>query len=146
MPSSRTVVRSNPDRLLLKSGHADEVLKLGEELIELGIRQIEESHDEGETAMEIEECIPAIVKALEQSSMAKADKLAWAVDTVLKDDYGIFHTLGEYLDRPHTKADWNTLADRLLRQLRAMKHSRDKSDSHRNYVPRPIYQLDRSCP
>jgi uncharacterized Zn finger protein len=119
---------------LLKTGHADEVLKLGNELIELGIRQIEESHDEGETAMEIEECMPAIVKALEQSCMAKADKLAWAVDTVLKDDYGIFHTLGEYLDRPHTKADWNTLADRLLKQLRAMKHSRDKSDFHRNYV------------
>ena len=119
---------------LLKTGHADEVLKLGNELIELGIRQIEESHDEGETAMEIEECMPAIVKALEQSSMAKADKLAWAVDTVLKDDYGIFHTLGEYLDRPHTKADWNTLADRLLKRLWAMKHSRDKNDFHRNYV------------
>ena len=119
---------------LLKTGHADEVLKLGNELIELGIRQIEESHDEGETAMEIEECMPAIVKALEQSSMTKADKLAWAVDTVLKDDYGIFHTLGEYLDRPHTKADWNTLADRLLKRLWAMKHSRDKNDFHRNYV------------
>jgi len=119
---------------LLKTGHADEVLKLGNELIELGIQQIEESHDEGETAMEIEECMPAIVKALEQSSMAKADKLAWAVDTVLKDDYDVLHAFGEYLDRPHTKADWNTLADRLLKQLRAMKHSRDKSDFHRNYV------------
>ena len=119
---------------LLKTGHADEVLKLGKELIEFGIRQIEESHDEGETAAEIEECMPVIVKALEQSSMAKADKLAWAVDAVLKDDYDVFHAFSEYLDRPHTKADWNTLANRLLKQLAAMKHSKNKSDFHRNYV------------
>ena len=119
---------------LLKAGCADEVLKLGKELIELGNRQIEESHDEGETATEIEECMPVIVKALEQSSIAAADKLAWAVDVVLKDDYGVFDAFGEYLDCRHKKADWNILADRLLKQLGKMKHSGVKSDFHRNYA------------
>ena len=118
---------------LLKAGHADEVLKLGKELIELGNQQIEESHDEGETATEIEECMPVIVKALEQSSMAEADKLTWAVDVVLKDDYDVFNAFGEYLDRPHTKIDWNTLADRLLKQLGKMKRTNIKNDFHRNY-------------
>lgn len=119
---------------LLKAGHADEVLILGKELIELGNQQIEESHDDGETATEIEECMPVIVKALEQSSMAKADKLVSAVDVVLKDDYDVFNAFGEYLDRRHTKADWNTLADRLLKQLGKMKHSGVKNDFHRNYT------------
>jgi len=119
---------------LLKAGHAEEILILGKELIELGNQQIEESHDDGETATEIEECMPVIVKALEQSSIAKADKLAWAVDVVLKDDYDVFNTVGEYLDRRHTKADWNTLADRLLKQLGKMKHSGVKNDFHRNYA------------
>ncbi|MFC1604700.1 SWIM zinc finger domain-containing protein [Planctomycetota bacterium] len=119
---------------LLKAGHAEEVLMLGKELIELGNQQIEESHDDGETATEIEECMPVIVKALEQSSIATADKLAWAVDVVLKDDYDVFNAFGEYLDRRHTKADWNTLADRLLKQLGKMKHSGVKNDFHRNYT------------
>jgi len=119
---------------LLKAGHADEVIKLGKELIELGNRQIEESHDEGETAMEIEGCMSVIVKALEQSSMATVDKLAWAVNVVLKDDYDVFYVFGEYLGRSHTKMDWNALADRLLKQLGQMKHSRTENDFHRNYT------------
>jgi uncharacterized Zn finger protein len=119
---------------LLKAGHPDEVLKLGKELIELGSRQVEESHDDGETAMEIEECMSVIIKALTQSSMASADKLAWAVDVVLKDDYDVFNAFDEYLRRRHAKVDWNILADQLLRQLNQMKSSNSRSDSHRNYM------------
>lgn len=119
---------------LLKAGHPSEVLKLGKELIELGNRQIEESHDDGETATEIEECMSVIVKALEQSSMAKADKLAWSVDVVLKDDYDVFNAFADYLGRKHVKADWNTLADRLLKQLGKMKPLGNQNDFHRNYI------------
>ena len=119
---------------LLKAGHPDEVLKLGKELIEFGNRQIEESHDDGETATEIEECMPVIVKALEQSSMAKVDKLVWAVDVALKDDYDTFDAFGDYLCRKHAKADWGILADELLKQLGKMKHSGNKNDFHRDYA------------
>jgi uncharacterized Zn finger protein len=119
---------------LLNAGHPDVVLTLGKELIELGNRQIEESHDEGETATEIESCMPVIVKALEQSSMAKADKLAWAVDVVLKDDYDVFNAFDEYLGRRHAKTDWNILSDRLLKQLGNMERADGKNDFHRNYA------------
>jgi uncharacterized Zn finger protein len=119
---------------LLNAGYADDVLKLGRQLIELGHRQIEESHDEGETATQIEECMPVVIQALEQSSMAASDKLAWAVDVVLKDDYGVFDAFGDYLDRRYPKAAWNTLADRLFKQLDKMKHSGIKDDFHRNYA------------
>jgi uncharacterized Zn finger protein len=119
---------------LLKSGHADEVVALGKELIELGNHQVEQSHDDGETAMEIEECMPIIIESLDQSSMDKADKLAWAVDVALKDDYGIFDAFCEYLYRRHAKADWNILADRLLKQLGKMKHPNGHDSFHRNYA------------
>jgi len=119
---------------LLEAGYPDEVLKLGKELIELGNRQIEESHDEGETATEIEECIPVIVKALDQSSIVQADKLAWAVEVVLKDDYDVFNAFDEYLGRRHAKADWNILVDRLLKQLEKMERASGKNDFHRNYA------------
>lgn len=119
---------------LLKAGHPDEVLKLGKELIELGNRQIGESNDEGETATEIEECMPVIIKSLEQSSAANADKLAWAVDVVLKDDYDVFNAFDDYLCRKYAKADWNTLAARLLKQLGKMELAGGKNDFHRNYM------------
>jgi len=119
---------------LLKAGHPDEVLKLGKELIELGGEQIGQSHDDGETAMEIEECMPVVVKALQQSSMSKADKLAWAVDVVLKDEYGVFDAFDDYLCRKHAKADWDILAGRLLKQLSKMKTSGNRNDFHRNYA------------
>lgn len=109
---------------LLKAGHADDVLTLGEELISTGVRQVMESHDEGETAMEISECIPVIVKALDQSSLAPVDKLAWAVDAVLKDEFDLCEPMAEYLMRRHKKEDWGLLADRLLERLKTFKSSR----------------------
>ncbi|MBN1765729.1 MAG: SWIM zinc finger domain-containing protein [Sedimentisphaerales bacterium] len=119
---------------LFKAGHADEVLTLGKDLIERGNRQIEESHDDGETAMETEECMPVIVKALEQSSMSKPDKLAWAVEVVLKDDYDVFNAFDDYLGKRHAKADWNNLADKLLKKLNRMKSSDSQNDFHQNYA------------
>jgi uncharacterized Zn finger protein len=67
---------------LLKAGHTDKVLFLGLELVETGTRQVEESHDEGETEMEIAACMPVVVEALERSPLEAADKLAWALDVV----------------------------------------------------------------
>jgi uncharacterized Zn finger protein len=108
---------------LLKAGHADEVLTLGEELISTGVRQVEESHDEGETAMEISECMPVIVQALDRSSLEPSDKLAWAVDAVLKDEFDLCKPMAEYLMRRHKKEDWSLLADRLLGRLKTFKSS-----------------------
>jgi len=114
--------------------HPDDVLKLGKELIEQGNRQVAESHDDGETAMEIESCMPVIVKALDRSLMVKADKLAWAINVVLKDDYDVFNAFDNYLERKHAKADWNILANQLLKQLNKTKPSAGRDDFHWRYM------------
>ena len=119
--------------ILLKAGHADEVLTLGRELVTTGIRQVAESHDEGETGMEVADCIPVIVKALDQSSLDSADKLNWALDAVLKDQYEVCESFVEYLHRKHPKSAWHTLADRLVLRLKKMKRSRGQDDFSRNY-------------
>lgn len=105
---------------LLSAGYFNEVLGLGQEIIEVGMHQIEQSHDDGETALEIESCFPAVVKALERSALTVVDKLVWAVDAVLKDQFDICEIFGEYLYRKHPKAAWNSLADRLLAKLNSM--------------------------
>jgi len=118
---------------LLEAGHADEVLTLGRELVFTGIRQVEESHDEGETGMEVAACMPVIVKALDQSSLDSADKLHWALDAELKDPYQVCEAFAEYLHRKHPKSAWHTLADRLLLRLKEMKPSQSSDNFNRSY-------------
>lgn len=118
---------------LLKVGHADEVLRLGLELVTSGTRQVEESHDEGETAMEVAACMPVIVEALDQSSLDAADKLNWALDAVLKDQFDVCEAFSEYLYRQHPKPAWHTLVDRLLTRLDGLKGKSGVDSFSRNY-------------
>lgn len=118
---------------LLSAGYYDEVLALGHELIEVGTHQIEQSHDDGETTLEIESCLPAVVKALERSALDMVDKLVWAVNAVLKDQFDICEVFGEYLYRKHSKAAWNSLADRLLVQLGAMASKKGVDNFIQNF-------------
>lgn len=118
---------------LLKAGHADEVLSLGMELVQCGTRQVEESHDEGETGMEVAACFPPVIKALDQSSLSAADKLAWAVDVLLKDQYELCDDFAEYLHRKHPKAAWHALADQLLAQLNRIIPDKGADNFSRNY-------------
>lgn len=118
---------------LLTGGHADEVLTLGLELVKSGIRQVEESHDEGETAMEVAACMPVIVGALDQSSLDAADKLIWALDAVLKDQFDVCEAFSEYLHRQHPKPAWHTLVDRLLTRLDGLKGKSGVDSFSRNY-------------
>ena len=118
---------------LLKAGHADEVLTLGQELVTTGTRQVEESHDEGETQMEIADCMPVIVEALDQSSLDSADKLSWALDALLKDQFEVCEAFAEYLHRRHSKSAWHTLADRLLVRLNGLKSAKGADEFSLNY-------------
>jgi len=118
---------------LLAAGHADEVLTLGRELVSTGIRQVEESDDEGETGMEVAACMPIIVKALDRSSLDAADKLNWALDAVLEDQYEVCEAFAEYLHRSHPQPAWHTLADRLLARLSKMKYAKSLDHFSRNY-------------
>jgi uncharacterized Zn finger protein len=118
---------------LLQAGHTGEVLTLGRELVTTGIRQVEESHDEGETATEIVGCMPVIVEALDQSPLDPADKLSWALDAVLEDQFDVCEAFAEYLDRQHPQTAWHTLADRLLAKLHGLKGGKGADEFSRDY-------------
>ncbi|MBU4232284.1 MAG: hypothetical protein L6277_06475 [Desulfobacterales bacterium] len=118
---------------LLEAGHTDEVLALGQELVTTGMRQLEESHDEGETAMEIADCMPVIVEALDRSSLDTADKLTWALDALIEDQFEVCEAFAEYLQRRHPQTAWHTLADRLLARLNGLKGAKGADDFSRNY-------------
>ena len=118
---------------LSELGHADAVVRLGREFIERAMRQVGESHDEGETVTAVAECLPVIFEAVEKSSLPAADKILFAIDARLADDYDVVgEEVNSILDAKWQQADWSAAADALQDRLKAV--SVDKSDgSGRDY-------------
>jgi uncharacterized Zn finger protein len=120
-------------KTLLKAGHTGEILTIGRELITTGFRQVEESHDEGETETEVASCMPIIVDALEKSSLDCVEKLNYALDAVLEDQFEICEAFAVYLHRQHPKSGWHDLADWLLARLDIHISNKGSDDFRRNY-------------
>lgn len=104
--------------LLLQQGYADQVVELGELLLEAGVQQVEQSHDDGETGAEISSCLDIVFQALSQSSFAPAEQMLRAIDMELRDDYGLCDGSTVFWDLPRGAADWSSVADTLLERLR----------------------------
>lgn len=131
---------------LLKSGHADEVVTLGEEVLQRGIQQVEMSNDEGETGQEVASCIEVVFRALKSSSKTAAERLLWEIDARLRDDYSILDGLdGPLADRAaFTPSDWSAVADDLTRGLEAITVAAvtgNAQDSDRGYRRQSIMRL-----
>ena len=107
------------DRLeaLLAKGHADEVVALGEELLEAGTQQVEMSNDEGETASEIASCMEIVFRALSHASFSPAEQMFWAVKTELNDEYDLCQGAEQFWEEERTAADWNILVEKLTSLL-----------------------------
>lgn len=103
---------------LLELGHADEVVSLGREFIAQGMNQIGESNDEGETAMEFADCLPVIFQAVTRSSLSGPERLLFAIDAELTDDYDVIGDSADVVfDAPASPRDWSAVADALSQRL-----------------------------
>ena len=51
------------------------------------MRQVGESHDEGDTATAFAECLPVVFQAVTRSSLSGPERLLFAIDAELADDY-----------------------------------------------------------
>jgi uncharacterized Zn finger protein len=74
---------------LLAAGHADEVLSLGQELLQAGTQHVEMINDEGETQGEVVACMDIVFRALDYSSLSLAEQMLWALDAELDDSYDL---------------------------------------------------------
>jgi uncharacterized Zn finger protein len=123
---------------LLAKGHADAVFELGEELWERGVRQVEESHDEGDTAMAIASCLEVVLRALPQTSLAPSEQLLWRIEHELEDEYGLLDGADAVLSDPHyTREPWREVADVLetwLKQMDVPKSGRFSATYRRERV------------
>ncbi len=117
---------------LAEMGHCNEVAELGRELIRRGVQQIEQSHDEGETAMAMGECLTTVFDAVKRSDIPTADKIMYAIDAEFLDDYGLLDgASGKVLDARWSRADWSAVADRLAQRLKTLPPVKNDDDSSR---------------
>jgi len=102
---------------LLGDGQADAVLELGRELFDAGQEQVGRSHDDGETGMAIADCLSVVSRALLQSSLPDPDKILYAIDMSLADDFGLAGGIARIADRKWSKRTWSAVADALTRRV-----------------------------
>lgn len=115
-------------RALLDKGYADEVVALGEELVQLTRSQLEEAYDDGELSCELSDCVDVVVEALMASSMDAAERILWLTDLSEDDEHGIASAARKVLDSDRfTPDNWWSAAklyeERLISQ--GGKNTRD---------------------
>ena len=118
---------------LFKQGHADEVVALGRELLEAGIKQVEMSNDEGETGMEISSCLDVVFQALPQTSLSPVDQMLWVIDAELEDDYELCYGAESFWKKKQKASDWSAVADKLIDGLNAFSSEKGEDSFSRNY-------------
>jgi uncharacterized Zn finger protein len=112
---------------LLAGGHADEVVTLGQQLWEQGCEQVGQSHDDGETADEVAECMDIVFEAVEASSMSAADQILWFIEIFLEDEYSLCETGRDFIDsNSYGQRSWQEAVISL--QARLAKTPKPKGD------------------
>ena len=129
---------------LLKAGLAKEALAAGRDLIAIASRQIEESYDDVSIYMDFDGWISLIIEALDESNLDPAEKLIWALDAVLMDEFDMCREFEKYLFQSHPKSAWRDVADHLLARLKTGKN-KSESDYKRDQISDwAIHALKRS--
>lgn len=120
---------------LLDSGHPDELLDIGKELMDR-YKEIEEYDEEGDIGTQISDCMDVVFRALSQSSLPAHEKMLYALELELKDDYSILneHTLWR---EDYTQEEWRLFAEALKVRLQKAEKEKDilyDSSWERDYV------------
>jgi uncharacterized Zn finger protein len=132
---------------LLSTGFAEEVIRIGEVLLEKGTAQVEASDDEGETAMQIASCMDVVFSALSISSRPPHERMLFAVGFELKDEYDLCAGAEKFWEEKFSQKDWGLLADKLLKRLKENGSRPDTGDFSLRYkrdrlVERIVAALD----
>ncbi len=102
---------------LIDAEQFDAVVELGRELIQRGMRQVEESHDEGETASQIMSVLSVVANAIMPSSMSDSDTILFVIESFLQDNYDLCDEFGQVLDQRFPKTAWAEVAKTLTSRL-----------------------------
>src|SRR5206468_1319316 len=90
------------------------------EFLKRGLEQVGGSDDEGETLSDFAKCLPVVFEALARSSLSPTERLLFAIDAELADDFdAVGEAAATILDADHAPDAWSEVADVLSRRLAA---------------------------
>jgi uncharacterized Zn finger protein len=110
---------------LLAAGEYDALLDLGKELLDRGSAQVESSHDEGETASEIRQCLGIVARAVPHSNRPQVDQILYCLEMLESNQYDLSEPFGAVTDRKWPKKVWSDVADALLARPRPTPRGQD---------------------
>jgi uncharacterized Zn finger protein len=119
---------------LFAAGHFDELVDLGDLLWREGANQVEQSDDDGETAMDISECLEVVLAAVPYSSLSRPQQLLWVIERRLADEFGLLESGDQMLEREaFTLDDWREVATAIEGRLATtpISASPNFSETHR---------------
>jgi len=114
---------------LLGQGCHQQVLDLGEYLLQRGIEQIEQSDDDGELGWEISRCLVVVLQALKESPMPAVERLLHFWQMQEREDYGLLYDIEvvPVEESELSEADWAQVAQHYSQQLQQLeKPKRDQ--------------------
>lgn len=103
-------------RALHDTGHADDVLDLGERLLKVAARRIE-IEEYGESIPDIAACLKIVFAALPHTTLPVAEQMYWATRMTLNDSHGFCQYADVFWAGSFTADDWSQLADRLRQDM-----------------------------
>jgi len=106
---------------LFQKGKYDELLDIGRYLFEAGQNQVEESDDDGDTALEISNCLAVAFDALTESSLTPVEQMIWAFKISLDDEFDLCEELSSFWEEPFSPKAWSEYADFLETYLKDEK-------------------------
>jgi len=124
---------------LLDSGHPDEILDIGKELMDR-YNEIEEYDEERDIGTQISSCMDVVFRALSQSSLPAHEKMLYTLDLELKDNHSILNEPVIWREA-YSREEWNLFAETLKVRLQKAEKEKEKetdilyeSFSERDYV------------
>jgi len=120
---------------LLDSGHPDEILDIGKELMDR-YNEIEEYDEERDIGTQISGCMDVVFRALSQSSLPAHEKMLHALELELKDDYSILNEPALWREA-YSQEEWELFAEALKVRLQEAEKETDilyESFWERDYV------------
>jgi len=122
---------------LLDSGHPDEILDIGKELMDR-YNEIEEYDEERDIGTQISGCMDVVFRALSQSSLPAHEKMLYALDLELKDNHSILNEPVIWREA-YSQEEWNLFAETLKVRLQKAEKEKEtdilyESSWERDYV------------
>ena len=106
-------------KALVEAGQAGAAVQLGPELLEAGTRALEYEH-EGESGYAISACLNLLFQALDATALSPADRIEWALDMALADEYDLCDAgMENFMKKRYARSDWSEVSDRLEKRLEA---------------------------